>query len=126
MLPHRAGRTGRRNVILGTFRSARRRRGGTSVTSVTAMADGGLSAASACGAGPGCGLRRHRPIVTQGGGAWTSPVRYERGAAGRVCTALATYGEIIAAYGCGLAAGRTAARNRHRGSDRIPVRARAA
>src|SRR5690242_2584287 len=48
------------------------------------------------------------------------------GAAGRVCTALATYGEIIAAYGCGLAAGRTAARDRHRGSDRVPVRARAA
>ena len=69
---------------------------------------------------------RHRPIVTQGAGAWTSAVRYEQGAAGRVCTAFATYGEIIAAYGCGLAAGRTAARDRHRGSDRIPVRARAA
>src|SRR5689334_7289217 len=43
-LPHRAGWTGRRNVILRTFRSARGRRDGTSITSVTAVADGGLPA----------------------------------------------------------------------------------
>src|SRR6185437_15856783 len=59
----------------------------------------------------GFGGVRHRPIVTQGAGAWTSAVRYERGAAGRVCTAFATYGEIVigAAIGYLFARGRLAA-----------------
>ncbi len=46
------------------------------------------------------------------------------GGAGRVCAGFGTPGEIIATYECSLVAGRTAARDSHRGSDRIPVRPR--
>ena len=44
--------------------------------------------------------------------------------AGRVAWGFGTQGEIIGAYDCGLVARRIAARDRHRGSVRIPVRPR--